>query len=244
MLTDQEIGVFRQDIIENMSFETDITIRFSDTLRMAEKVKALAKQDHAAFLDLCTKLLMDEDKEVRLGLLHILSHYAQREPVLTQLLIGSPFMDSVVEDKALLNETLCALARIGTRDALPTLYRYALTGSECALRGFGWLVRTEREVQVAIRIARTYLTSPEYSLRETALFLLQRRSAIEKEEELILEAVRLYKDELFIEALREATPQNILPRLKEIAATLPERSAEFDDLSKAIAILEQRMEKE
>jgi len=56
--------------------------------------------------------------------------------------------------------------------------------------------------------------------------------------------VRLYKDELFIEALREATPQNILPRLKEIAATLPERSAEFDDLSKAIAILEQRMEKE
>ena len=138
---------------------------------------------------------------------------------------------------------LSVLAIVATRAALPTLYHYARNGQVWALSGFDRLIRTEREVQAAIRLARRYLLASEYPLRETALGLLRRRSSIKQEEDLLLEAVRLYKDEVFIEALRDAEPARVLPKLKMLAGEVERNSTAFDDLSKTIMVLEGKMEK-
>jgi hypothetical protein len=75
------------------------------------------------------------------------------------------------------------------------------------------------------------------------LELLLRHSSIKQEEDLLLEAVRLFKDEVFIDALRDAEPTKVLPALKMLAGEVERHSTAFGDLSKTITILEGKREK-
>src|SRR5579859_504092 len=212
MLSEQEIVQYRNLISETMALQTNPDYSFDDPLKIANKMNDLAREDHEAFLALCKRLLRDKEQGVRHGLLLALSRYTQKDRELEQLLI-----DEALGEDALQNAALFVLARIATRAALPTLYHYARNGQVWALSGLDRLIRTEREVQVAVRLARRYLLASEYLLRETALGLLLRHSSIEQEEDLLLEAVRLFKDEVFIEALEDAEPTKILPKLKMLA---------------------------
>ena len=150
-------------------------------------------------------------------------------------------IEEALGEEALQYAALFVLARIATRAALPTLYHYARNGQVWALSGLDRLVRTEREVQAAVRLARRYLLASEYRLRETALELLLRHSSLRQEEDLLLEAVRLFKDEVLIDALRDAEPTKVLPELKMLAGEVERRSTAFEDLSKTITILEGKM---
>jgi hypothetical protein len=238
MLSEQEITQYRNLISETMALQTDLDYSFSDPLKMENKMNDLAREDHEAFLALCKRLLRDKEQAVRHGLLLVLSRYTKIDRELEQLLI-----EEALGEEALQNAALFVLARIATRAALPTLYYYARNGQVWALSGLDRLVRTEREVQAAIRLARRYLLASEYRLRETALDLLLRHSSVKEEEDLILEAVRLYKDELFIGALEDAEPAKMLPKLKMLARGIERHSTAFEDLSDTIRVLEDKMEK-
>ncbi len=236
MLSEREIAQYHNLISKTMTLQTDPDYYFDDPLRVANKMNDLAKEDHEAFLALCKRLLRDKEQVVRLGLLLALSRYARQDREVEQIII-----EEALGEEALQNAALSVLARVATHDALPTLYHYARNGQVWALSGVDRLVRTEREVQAAIRLARRYLLASEYRLRETALRLLRRHSSIKQEEDLLLDAVRLYKDELFIEALRDAEPARVLPKLKLLAGEVERHSTAFDDLSKTITILEDRL---
>ena len=238
MLSEQEIEQYRNLIRETRVLQTDPDYSFHDPLKIAPKMNDLAREDHEAFLALCQRFLQDEDQAVRHGLLLVLSRYTQKDRELEQLLIEEALGEEVLQSAALL-----VLSSVATRASLPTLYRYARNGQVWALSGLDRLIRTEREVQATIRLAREYLLAPEYRLRETALRLLRRRSSIKQEEDLLLEAVRMYKDELFFEALEDAEPSRVLPKLKMLASETPRNSTAFDDLSETIATLEQKLEK-
>jgi hypothetical protein len=238
MLSEQEIVRYRNLISETMALQPDPDYYFDDPLKMANKVNDLAREDHEAFLALCKQLLRDKEQIVRRGLLLVLSRYTQKDRELEQLLI-----EEALDEEALQSATLLVLARVATRAALPTLYHFANNGQVWALSGLDRLVRTEREVQAAVRLARRYILAPEYRLRETALRILRRRSNIKQEEDLLLEAVRLYKDEIFIEALRNAEPTRVLPELKMLAGQVTRNSTAFEDLSKTITILEGKLER-
>lgn len=239
MLSEQEFASFRQDIIKNMSFEVDPVCYIMDKLNLNEKIKELARKDHATFLDLCQKLLQDEKQEVRQGTLLLLSIGIPRDADVAQLLV-----ECSLNEEDLLDNALYALAHVATHAFFSTLYHYASKGSTWALHGVGRLAQTGEEVQLIIQAAHKYLLSPDFRLRHAALTILTRRSKIEIEEDLILEAVRLYKDENFISALRKATPSKMLPKLRDLATTVSVNSTAFEDLSKTIAILERRMQSE
>jgi hypothetical protein len=238
MLSEQEITQYRNLMSETMALQTDLDCYFDDPLKITNKINDLAREDHEAFLALCRRLLRDKEQIVRHGLLLALSRYTKKDQELEQILI-----EMALGEEDLQNTALFVLARVATRAALPTLYHYARNGQVWALDGVDRLVRTEREVQAAIRLARRYLLASDYRLRETALGLLRRHSGIKQEEDLLLEAVRLYKDELFIEALEDAEPAKVLPELKMLAGEIDQNSTAFDDLSETIMILEDKLEK-
>ena len=238
MLSEQEIVQYRNLISETMALQKDPDSYFDDPLKIAHKMNDLAREDHEAFLALCRRLLRDKEQTVRHGLLLALYRYTQKDQELGQLLIKDALGEEALQDAALF-----VLARIATRAVLPTLYHYARNGQVWALSGLDRLIRSEREVQAAIRLARRYLLASEYPLRETALELLLRHSSIKQEENLLLKAVRLYKDEAFIEALRDAEPAKVLPELKMLATEIERNSTAFEDLSKTITILENKLEK-
>ncbi len=236
MLSEEEFELFRQDIIQNMSFETNPADYIFDELGIGKRMEELAKKDHAIFLELCKRLLVDEKKEVRQGTLLALSYNRMpRDFELAQLLI-----EHSLDEKELLDNVLYALAHIATHAVFLTLYRYALEGSAWALSGIGRLAQTDEEIQAIIHTARKYLTAPDYRLRASALTILNQRSKIEIEEDLVLDAVRLYKDENFISVLKKATPLKMLPKLTELATTVPVNSTAFEYLSKTIIVLEKR----
>jgi hypothetical protein len=238
MLSEQEIVWYRSRIRKTMMLQTNPDYTFHDPLNMADKMNSLATTDREAFLDLCQRLLRDQDQAVRHGLLQVLSEYTQKDRELAQIL-----MEQALGEEVLINAALFVLSRIGTREALPTLGYYAKNGRAWALGGVDRLVRTEREVQVAVRLARQYLLSPEYRMREIALDLLRHHSTIEQEQDLILEAIRLYKDEVFIAELEDAEPAKVLPALKKLASEVKRNSTAFDDLSRTITILEEKARK-
>lgn len=237
MLSEQEFALLRQDIIKNMSFEIDPACYIIDELKLNEKIKELAREDHVTFLSLCKKLLQDEKREVRQGTLLLLSIGIPKDAELAQLLV-----EYSLNEEDLLDNALYALAHVATHAFFPTLYYYALEGSTWALSGVERLAQPGQEVQLIIHAAHKYVLAPDFRLRHAALTILTRRSKIEIEEDLIFEAVRLYKDENFIGALGKATPSKMLPKLKDLATTVSVHSTAFEDLSKTIAILERRME--
>jgi phosphoglycolate phosphatase-like HAD superfamily hydrolase len=108
------------------------------------------------------------------------------------------------------------------------------------------MLQTPEEIERGITIARNYIDANDYPLRESALFLLQRHSTMEREAERVLAAVQKYLDELFIDALKKTPPEMVLEPLQQLRSAFAEkyadftRYAEYQDLSSVIEVLEQK----
>ena len=194
----------------------------------------LEKQDHAHFVELCHQLLFDPSTAVQnVGFL-CLGQYGDSN-------------DQVVETRALealgnpeiRRRALFALGRVATPTALPVLFTYAQAGIPEALEALRRLVTTQDEKQRLLELARQYLLSPDYPLREEALNVLLKRSSAAAEEELLIAAVRMYYDELFIQALGKATVR-AMPALEELLTTVRPDTAEHHDISRALEKLKKQ----
>lgn len=160
----------------------------------------LAKTDRSHFLEVNHALLQEPSmliKKIALLLLH---------------LYGVPH-DTFVEGKALealyvpeLQEAaFLALGRVATPATLPLLFSYAHQNSFDALNALRRLVTTEEDKQHLLMLARKYILSEMYCLREKAFEIFQRCSSVEAEEEVLLKAASRYTDELVIDALGDAS---------------------------------------
>jgi hypothetical protein len=195
----------------------------------------LLRSDLARFRRLCTRLLEDEQYEVRLGTIKLLRSCRIKDNTLSVLLVKI-----ALKQKDLREEVLFALWRVGTRLVLPQLLLFAEKGYPAALYMVRRMLQTPEEIERGIAIARKYIDAEEYELREAALFLLQKYSSMEREAERVLAAVQKYMDELFIDALKEAPPTVVLEPLKALRSTIEEKYGEYRYLSSTIRVLEQK----
>jgi hypothetical protein len=181
-------------------------------------------------------LLDDEKREVRLGVILLLEAFNRKDHTLARLLAWT-----AMKHTDLRREAISALHSVYTRAVLPQIFIFADAGYSSALHMLNRLIQTPEEVERGIKIARKYIQAEEYYLREAALFLLQRYSSMEEEGKIVLEAVKLYTDELFIDALKKADPEMVLEPLKTLKTSLPERyDGTHHDLASTIHVLEQK----
>ena len=202
------------------------------------RFKSLAEQDRPRFLQLCFTLLADTRREIRVGVMELISQYRKRDTTLALALATL-----ALKQKSVREEALFALWSTATRRVLPQLLVLADHGYSSALYIIQRMLQTPEEIQQGIAIARQYLGANEYELREAALFLLQRYSTMEQEGGRVFAAVQQYTDELFIDALKDAPPERVLEPLRKLRATMPVGCAEYEDLSRAIRVLEQKQAK-
>lgn len=232
---EQEVQFYRQAIMEAMA-RADPRFSLEDEApELFARFKTFACDDRVHFQRLCAQLLEEKQREIRLGIMNLLSSCKIRDNVLSVLL-----MRIALKQKDLREEALFALWGVRTRLVLPQLLLLAEKGYSSALYMIRRMLQTPGEIEQGIAIARKYIDAQNYELREAALFLLQKYSDMNKEAEQVLAAVQKYKDELFIDALKEAPPGKVLEPLKELRSTLEEKYAEYGDLSAAIHVLSKK----
>jgi hypothetical protein len=236
---EQNLHVYRQAIIETVARADPRFLWTTEAPELFARFDALSRNDLTQFRRLCARLLTDEQYEVRLGAIKLLRSCKIRDDILSEYL-----MQILVEQENLQEEALLALWRVGTRRVLPELLLFAEKGYSTALYMARRLIRTPEEIKLGIAIARKYIGAEDYPLREAALFLLQKYSSMETEAERVLTSVQKYGDELFIDALKEASPEIVLEPLKALRSTIEEKYAEYGDLSSTIQTLEQKATEE
>lgn len=232
---DQEVHFYRHAVVEALA---RVDPRFSweqETPELVARFGVLCRDDLPHLRRLCTRLLEDDDQNVRLGIIKLLQTCKIRDNILSILL-----MTVALGQKDLRQESLSALWRVGTRRVLPQFLLLADRGYSSALYIIRHLLLTSEEIEQGITIARKHIGAKDYALREAALFVLQKYSSMDIEAERVLAAVQKYLDELFIDALKEAPPEFVLEPLKALRATIEERYAEYGDLSSTIHALEQK----
>jgi hypothetical protein len=232
---EQEVRFYQQAILEAMAHTDPQSHWDGEVPELSVRFKALAQEDRTHARQLAFRLLEDERREVRLGAIKLLGLSRIKDDAFSMLLITSAF-----KHQDLRKEAILALYPVRTRRVLPQLLLFADKGYSNALYMVRLMLQTPEEIEQGISIARKYITVNNYRLREAALFLLQTHSTMERETEGVLEAVMQYKDELFIDALKKASPEMVLEPLKELRSRFPERSAEYGDLSSTIHTLEQK----
>lgn len=208
---EQEVRFYQEALIEAVAQKD---LRFDWEKQVPElytRFEALARDNLACFRFLCGRLLDDERRGVRIGVMKLLSAYARKDDVLSAFLLASAF-----EQKDTRREALDALIAVYTRRMLPTIFLFAEKGYSSALYMVGWSIQTPEEIERGITIARKYIGAKEYRLREAALFLLKRYSTMEREGEQIVAVVQKYYDELFIHALKQAPPDMVLEPFKAL----------------------------
>ncbi len=194
----------------------------------------LEKEDHQRFLQVCYQLADDPSYSVRWKVLALLGQKGDRG-------------DAQAEAKAvealaipeLVDVALSALGWVGTSTVLSTLFSYAQAGVPEGVRAVRRQVVKEEDTQTLVQLARQFITSPIYALREEALVVLTRLSSAEKEADYLLEAARLYYDELVLDVLGDATAK-VLPALEKLQANFPVASAQYEDIQHAITRIKQR----
>ena len=237
---ENEIIFFRRAIVEEVA---QIDPRFSwgnELPALYQRFETLAKVDRVHFHMLCAKLLQDKDREIISGMIRLLSAHRTKDNLLSQGLIWV-----AIKKPDLKEEALAALG-VGmyTRIVLPQIFEFAEEGNASALRMVRRMIQTPEEIERGIGIARKYIQAEEYYLREAALFLLQNHSSMDVEAKRVLEAVKIYLDELFIDALKKAPPEIVLEPLKALRGSIEEKYAEYGDLSSTIQVLEQKQLKQ
>jgi hypothetical protein len=233
---EKEVVFYRRAIVEDLS---QVDPRFSwvnELPELYQRFKTLEQEDLRHFQKLSATLLQDKERQVSVGMMQLLSAHTMKDHVLSQGLVLI-----ATKKKSVRKEALTALgAGMFTRMVLPQVFVFAEEGNDDALSMVKSMIRTPEEIERGISIARTYIQAEEYYLRQEALFLLQRHSSMDVEAESVLAAVKLYLDELFIDALKDAPPEIVLEPLKALRATIGEQYAEYKDLSSTIEVLEQK----
>lgn len=229
---EREVHFYQQAILEVVASEDDWEKAIS---ALSSRFKVLAQENRTYARQLALRLLEDERREVRLGAIKVLGSSKIRDDAFSMVLMTVAF-----KHKDLRKEALVALYGARTRRVLPQLLLFADKGYSSALYMVQPMLQTSEEIEQGIAIARKYIAAKDYELREAALFLLQRYSTMEVEGERVLGAVQKYTDELFIDGLKEASPEMVLEPLKLLRSRFPERSAEYGDLSSTITMLEQK----
>lgn len=232
---EQKVHFYRQALLEVAARADPQFLWKKEVPELFTRFEALSQEDLPQFRRLCARLLEDEQYEVRLGTLKLLQSWRRRDNTLAMLLIKF-----ALEQENLRKEALGALWGVGTYRVLPQLLLLADRGYAAALYIIRHLLRTPEEIERGIAIARKYIDAEEYELREAALFLLQKYSSMEREAEHVLAAVQKYRDEVFIDALKEAPPEFVLESLKKLRSTIEEKYTEYRDLSSTIQVLEQK----
>lgn len=220
-VSQQVIDEYRQEILTNH-------------VEAQRRLLALAKADNEQFMDVSHRLLEDTAIPVQRVVLSLLSQLGNKQ-------------DPFVEAKALLmidipelhEVALLALGRVATSAAHPLLFRLTQHGDWVALRTLRRLDLSPGEQQQAVELARQFLLAPNYALREAALAVLLRYSNAVIEEHHLLEAVRLYYDEVFIGELGQAS-KDIIPVVRQLQAQFPNNSAEYRDFAYALKQLQER----
>lgn len=195
----------------------------------------LAKTDRSHFLEVSHALLEEPSVLIKQTALKLLHMY------------GIPH-DEFVEAKALealyvpeLQEVaFLALGKVATPATFPLLFSYAHQNSFDALDALRRLVTTEEDKQHLLVLARKYILSEMYRLREKALEILQRYSSAEGEEDVLLKAASRYTDELVIDALGDASP-NVVSFLQQQKDKYLQGTAEHQDFSFALEKLQKRI---
>jgi hypothetical protein len=135
------------------------------------------------------------------------------------------------------SDALRALGTVGTNASFSALLPFAESGSVQGLAAALKQARTESERVRVLELAQRFILGEDFHLRMISLRCLQHLSQPEREEDLLVEAVRQHPDELVIAALKHATPR-VLPALREIYASFPPESAEARDLAETLQELE------
>jgi hypothetical protein len=239
---EQEVQFYRQAIIEGF-VHADHDDLWDEVVpeKLLTRFVALSRVNLVRFRHVCARLLEDDQWEVRLGTIKLLRTLTIKDDILAMLLVTCALKQEDVREEA-----LSSLKRVGTRIVIPQLFLVAEKGSATALDILRRTQLTAAQRERGIAIAHTYLDARDYRLREAALFFLQKYSSIEREAPGILVAVHKYLDELFIGALKDAPPELVLEPLQQLRSAFAEkyadftRYAEYQDLSSAIEVLEQR----
>lgn len=241
---EQEVQFYRQTILQVMA---DAQPRFhwsTDAPEVVTRLKALAQKDPMLYRTACFQLLQGENQVIRSNIIDLMRFTKKRDPMLAAYLA-----QMALEQKDIADSAISAIWSMKTRAVLPQIFLLAEQGNAIALDILRHLVRTPEDIERGIVLARRYIGAEEYSLRESALFFLQRHSTMELEAERILPVVQIYTDELFIDALEDAPVERVLEPLKSLQDAFAAKyknwsdSAESHDLSVAISVLEQRKQK-
>jgi hypothetical protein len=232
---EQELRFYRQATVEAVARADPRFFWKKEVPALFTRFETLAQDDLIHFHRLCARLLEDEQREVRLGVMKLLSSYGRKDDTLSVLLV-----QRALKHKDLREEALLALMGVRTRVVLAPLLVLAERGYSSALIMVWRMLQNPGEIERGIAIARKYIDAEEYQLREAALFLLQKYSSMEREAERVLAAVQKYTDELFIDALKKAPPTVVLEPLKALRSTIEEKYGEYRYLSSTIRVLEQK----
>lgn len=232
---EQMIEAYQQDITHASPYADYFSKWLTEVPELVDRFQKLEKNDHKHFLQLCTRLLDDKKREVRLGTILLIGAFHRKDSYLAMLLAWT-----ARKHKDLRSEAISSLYSVYTRVVLSHIFVFAEEGYANAVYMLNRLLRTPEEIERGIDIARKYIQAEEYYLREAALFLLQRHSSMDVEAERVLEAVKIYTDELFIDALTAAPPEIVLEPLKALREPIEEKYAEYKDLSSTIEVLEQK----
>jgi hypothetical protein len=209
----------------------------TDAEEAQKQLRDLARLDYATFVAYCHRMLTDEDWQVR-DVAFIVFGQRGKEP--------DPFIEAkALQDLAIPDLHAAAafvLEMVGSSapTTVQTLFTCAENGSYQALAALQRRVESQQDRERLLELARRHILSPIYYLREQALFVLTRLSTASKEEEWLLQAARLYYDELVIDALGNASPR-VLPALEQLLSTVPSDCVEYRDLYDAVSRIKARM---
>lgn len=200
----------------------------------------LATEEHSTFIEICHSLLKDREIKVRKEALLLLGWYGDRDDAVAEVAAKE-----ALQIPELRSTALYALGTVGTADIVPLLLEYVKRDPEDPNRpelvSLAKQVRTEEQRQQALRLAREALLSGVFYTRNAALPALRRLSNAVAEEEVLLEAYRLYYDELVAWALGAISPR-MLPILYELLAMWEPGCAEYGDVARSIERMKIRME--
>jgi hypothetical protein len=230
------IETLRQGILSNSIEEKRATTR---------AFKQLAKDNHSQFLDMCYTLLQDPEIRVQFKVFGMLGWHGDRDDPIAEAAARKALSNPELRGRALL-----ALGTVGTSATVPLLFEEAerdLKQPErerrvkIALESLAKQARTEEDRRKALRLSREALLSEHYPLRDVALRALKILSTAADEEDLLLQAYRMYHDELVVWALGAASPHMLLI-LYELLAAVEPQYAEHKDIARAIDRIKIRME--
>ncbi|MEO6891178.1 MAG: HEAT repeat domain-containing protein [Ktedonobacteraceae bacterium] len=239
---DNEMSWYRTEILRLLADSHYVFQDKEGASAFIKHMQQLAQEDRVRFQSLILNLLEDSQENVRREVIKLLLSMGNIPD--TQIAIA--LIKLIQQEPALRESALYALGQVKTQRVLPVIISFARKGYAPALGMVLKMALSPEQQEKLSVIARNFLGESEYRLREAALFFLNKYSSMEKEAEYLLPVVDRYCDELFIDALKDAPPELVLGRLKEIRAKYEKtyadfgRYAQYKDLSRTIDVLEQK----